>query len=361
MRMKKLMILAVAAIALVACSRTFEKHETEGVAIGFGTWNEVMTKAQKTAFATGEKFEVFGYKYKDGETPTPTSVFTGDEVELKSTGLWEYSPLRFWDPAFNNYTFFAVFPEDQLSGTLADYAQTGLFVTNSITYDGTNEKLLVAQKKTVATGNSGNAVPLVFKHAGALIDFKFKKAANLEDCEVTVNTFKLYNILTAGTFEVASYDGDNNPVGKTVSEVAGLGWTAGATKNAATSGAAAAPYVLASAATIASDSTTPVALIENLVVMPQKFTTGDGSQAFEISYQFTDEAGTTNTYTATSHEIGKFDGNGADTSNDSTIGAWKPGIHYTYYITIDAKGIEFTASIAPWTEITYDGHYYLLN
>ena len=58
MRMKKLMILAVAAIALAACSRTFEHHAVEPTQIGFKTWGENLTKATRTQgsneFVVGE-------------------------------------------------------------------------------------------------------------------------------------------------------------------------------------------------------------------------------------------------------------------------------------------------------------------
>ena len=58
--MKKLMILAVAAIALAACSKTFNTANTEGTAIGFSTWAEHLTKTGPSSvgntFAVNDAF-----------------------------------------------------------------------------------------------------------------------------------------------------------------------------------------------------------------------------------------------------------------------------------------------------------------
>lgn len=366
--MKKLMILAVAAIALVACSKTFKTNtDSEGKAITLGTWANVMTKAPKTAFASTDAFDVFGFKWNAGPADQ-TNVFNGDDVTYNGTA-WSYSPLRFWDTNFANYTFFAVFPNDQLAAEANenDYAQKGLFISNELTYDGSNEKLLVAQKKTVANASFGSDVALVFEHTGSLVDIKFKKHANIEDAVVNVTSIKLSNIQTKGKFTVASYDGNNNPVGKTVSEIAGLGWDVAETpvENAANAAAAAAPYINASGVSLAASEGVGTAnaadLITNLVVMPQVLGTSTGPKV-TISYTITTGTGVnaqTTTYTDKAFYFGQFD-DADDTDNDDTkISKWMPGIHYTYYITINANAITFTASIDNWGTDT--GYYYLCN
>ena len=97
MRMKKLMILAVAAIALVACSKTFDTgvRTNEGKAIGFGTWTEHLTKtgpaSVDNAFAVNDNFKVWGEKLVES---THTDVFTGVTVTktVASPETWNYSP-----------------------------------------------------------------------------------------------------------------------------------------------------------------------------------------------------------------------------------------------------------------------------
>lgn len=359
-----ILIVAAVALATVSCSRNYDVNPTgEGAEIGFGTWAENLTKAPLTGFAANDEFDVYGYKVNSG---TNTTVFDGDDVKYDGS-KWDYSPARYWDPSATSYVFFASFPKDLLTTAPA---QTGLFVSNELAYDGRDEKLLIAQKKTVETAHFGEEVPIVFKHTGALVDFKFKKHNDLAKSKVTVTAFSLANIDTKGKFTVASYDGTtNDPVGKTVSEVAGLGWEVAETpvKNAD-----AAPYKITSNVALAAETGTTTAtaadLLTNLVIMPQKFTTGEGAQTFTIAYTIEDENGIVNTYTPAAIKLGTFDksdpnptpGDPANNPSDY-IGAWMPGIHYTYYITINANKIVFTASIADWVTTAATGHHYLLN
>lgn len=362
--MKRYVFLAAAVlIAAASCTKTYETVPVgEGMPIAMNTWNDVMTKAPLTSFAVNDVFDVFGYKWKgtEGSQTNPTTVFDGIDVKQTSADVWEYAgisgqTMRYWDASFAGYTFFAAFPNEQLATAPA---QTGLFVSNSLTYDGANEKLLVAQKKTVLNASFGSTVPLLFKHTGALVDFQFKKHPDLEHSAVSVTAFSLANIRTTGTFEVASYNGSNDPVGATVGGVAGLGWAPDGTP---TVNAAAAPYVLAATATSAADETANVDLLTNLVLMPQAFATGAGAQTFTIAYTITDEAGQTSTYTPAAIELKEFDKTDidTDTTNNANFGAWMPGYHYTFVITINAKGIVFSASVDNW--LTDTGHYYLIN
>lgn len=360
-------LVAAVALATVSCSKTYDTNRNaEGMPISMSTWRSPLTRAPLTAFAVNSEFDVFGYKWKGtvGDQNNKTTVFDGIDVKQTSDGVWEYAginsqTMRYWDPAFAGYTFFAAYPKDILT---TKPAQTGLFVSNPLTYDGANEKLLIAQKTIVVNDDFGKTVQLHFKHCGALVDFKFKKHSDLEKAVVNVTSFSLANIKTAGSFEVASYDGSNNPVGAEVSDVAGLGWTPSGAVNATP---AAAPYLnnagVSLAANTGTDTGTAGALISDLVVMPQKLLSGDGSQTFTIAYTITDENSQVNTYAPAAIEIGKFDNNN-DTDNDDTkISAWMPGVHYTYYITINANKIVFSAQVDPWVTTDATGYYYLLN
>ena len=355
--MKRYFLIAVAALALVACSKTFDHNKSEGQTIGFGTWSDVMTKAPKTAFANNDEFDVFGYKWMNGETPAASSVFEGVDVKYSSAdSKWSYSPLRYWDPSYDNYTFFAVWPKDQLaSGT---YAQTGLFVTNELPFDGATEPLLIAQKNTVVNNDFNKVVPLVFKHMSALVDIKVKKHTDIASSELVVTGITLNSIKTKGTFTVSGYDSSNNPVG-----TAGIGgWapdstptTANFTKASGT-GVETLPTLAASTGT---DVSTAGALINNLIVMPQAL---DGTQTLTITYTLKDANNITNTYAPDPVDLGKFDkgDNKVNDSGDTFIASWLPGYHYTLYVTINANAIEFSASIDNW--VTADnGFHYLLN
>lgn len=363
MSMKKAVLFAAAALSLVACGKTYLDEPVAQNSIGFNTWNDVMTKAAKTVFAADDEFDVFGFKWNSEPSATAT-VF--DDVDVKYDGTtWSYSPLRFWDSNYDNYTFFAAYPKDQLK---TKPAQTGLFVSNELTYNGKDEVLLVAQKKDVVKGDYGKDVQLKFKHVGSLVDIKVKKHSDIAAAKVEVTSIALSGIQTKGKFTVASYDATSkNPVGKEVSSVAGLGWELATTP--VLNDETASTYKKTDVATLnASEGVgtdNAATLLSDLVLMPQTLGTTDGSPMITISYKITTgESGSEDVITFEDKPIffGEFDksedGDSEKANKDPRISAWMPGVHYTYYITINANAITFTASIDSWNEET--GHYYLV-
>lgn len=329
------MILAVAAIALVACSKTFNTANTEGTAIGFGTWTETLTRVRtqgSSTFADGDDFAVYGYKYVTS-SDTKTTVF--DDVDVNFNGsVWSYSPTRFWDQATDSYTFYAISPT--AVGTAATVApQTGVISTSgSITFAGNDNDILVADEKTVAKANYGSDVALVFNHIASLVDFKVKKHTNLGNATVAITSFGLSNIDNTGTFAVGTYPSTHPNVV----------WTASAHTGAYdnTSG-------VTSVETLPTNvGTSGDFVINNLVAMPQTFRTDENIQTVSIAYTIKDEANNTSTF-STSFNLKLFDTTDDTGNNDILIGGWEAGKHYTFIITIDAQKIVFTASITDWT------------
>ena len=153
--MKKIMIFAVAALTLAACSKTFDNNKvaSEGNAIGFGTWTETLTKAvadptnprvQGTSyFRTGDGIVVYGSKTDTDPDPDVTSVvFNGIDVVATAEGgdptaatAWDYNNHRFWDTNAESYTFFAVSPKEKLATTTTT-ATDGAFVTSVMSKSG---------------------------------------------------------------------------------------------------------------------------------------------------------------------------------------------------------------------------------
>ena len=341
MRMKKLMILAVAAIALVACSKTFDTGKSEGAAIGFNTWAETLTKARtqgSSTFASGDDFAVYGYSLKDA---AKTTVF--DDVDVNYDGTdWTYSPIRFWDQSKDSYTFYAVSPT--AVGTAATIApQTGVIASASITFAGNDNDILVADEKTVAKANYGENVAMVFNHIASLVDFKVKKHSNLGSATLAITSFSITNIDNTGTFAVNTYTSTHPDVV----------WTASAHSGTYTNTSG-----VTSVATLPTAvGTTGDFLINNLVAMPQTFRTDANIQTVNIAYTITDEASNVSTYTAT-FNLKLFDDVDDTDNEDTIIGGWVAGKHYTFYITIDAQKIVFTASITDWS--TESGYNYLV-
>ena len=393
--MKKLMILAVAAIALAACSKTFDHSNaaSEGNAIGFGTWTNVLTKSHDpgssstgteltASFAVGDDFNVYGFKTVSG---TDSPVFSGTTVTLESTG-WTYAPIRFWDPSATSYTFYAVAPAGLLDGTGASATTAGVFTSEPIEFLGGDtdktviKDILVAAKTTVSNSNSTPAftspVTLPFYHIASLVDIKVQKHNDLEVpsevltgerakyIKVAVSAISLTNIDGNGHFSISSY-GTTSPYAPVTSSST---WTeeSGATKKTYNNTSGYVTVTLPVADVKSVTEAAPDALISQLVVMPQTFrTTNTNDQTVNITYTIeTCEGGvssTTEPITA-SFDLKEFD-NAQDYTNTTGnyIASWLPGYHYTYIITIGANAITFNANIQNWAAATSNGYHYLLN
>ena len=372
--MKKLMILAVSAIALVACSKTFDTSKSEGAAIGFNTWAETLTKAGTGRTIGGTEFVAGDYFFVYGNAATTGTAFDGDKVSASGSPLtWSYSPIRFWNRDNDYYDFYAISPSedtyDAATSLVASHTvSTGAMTTVSLTMGGADNDILVADKKKVVKANYGEEVQLNFRHAAALLDLKVRKGAALGTNGVLkVTSATLENIDNIGTFSVASYnapDAESNP------NKANISWTA--TGHSGTySGANGVKHTSSDIISSSTEVTTngDQYLINNLVVMPQTFSAS--TQRLKITYTITTgtgEAEQTSTFTDKTYDLVLFDktdynsslGTDPDAQNaNPRVTGWVDGVHYTYIITIDAEAITFSATMQPWG--TDNGYYYIIN
>ena len=394
MRMKKLMIFAVVALATVACSKSFDKAPVSQAEIGFGTWTETLTKARTQGdgtFTVGDDFAVYGSKIVTSPAST-TPVFNNDVVTMTvagTPGTWTYSPTRFWDQNTDSYVFYAISPSSVgTAGTVN--AQTGVITSASITFAGNDNDILVADKETVLKAAYGTTVEMDFNHVASLVDFKVSKAPNLADATVKITGFTLGNIETTGVLSVTDaynatvYGGTNGPVASwsgtaTGSYLPAAGVTPVYGDDGSNAIAAGNPLTIvendafdpANPAEPAAAKATYV--INHLVVKPQGFNEpGDrtdpadasnaDAQNITISYTITttdaNSGSSTNTYTSTLW-LYDFDVVNDAAQDDTPVASWDTGKHYTFYITIDSTPIVFGARINDWT--TGTGYHYLLN
>ena len=380
MRMKKILILAVAATALVACAKSFDKSTSQELTIGFNTWAEHMTKAASNTvgntFANGDNFNVYGYKTLSG---TATDVFTGDVVSTTDGTNWSYTNTRYWDKNASEYGFFAVSPAEKVA-TATTTAKDGAFVTSDIQFLGNDNDILVANKKTVTTIPQTTAVPLEFNHVASLVDINVKKSPALANATVTISAFSLSNIEDDGVLTVTASNYD--PSGAI--SVARSDWGAddGTLKTYLPANGTTPVYGADNSTAISTtnkitidkdpdfdidDPATPggsTPLFTGLIVKPQAFDgtkNPDASQKITLTYQITSAGGDVNEYSPTLWLV-DFDLEDDDEQGPSDqIGSWNPGKHYIFYITIDANAIEFSASINTWTTPDINGYHYLLN
>ena len=369
-------ILAAFAITLASCSKIYDATpvNTDPTPIGFGAWTEVLTKAARvpgTSTFTASGYQendlaVYGYKHRASGAPTDVTVFDDVVVSTTNGTTWTYSPKRFWDTGYDSYIFYAVSPAAVGTEGTVD-PQTGEITSASITFAGNNNDILVADKKTVLKTdtpvNFGNgsvaygAVNLVFNHIASLVDLKVKKSTDLNDATVAVTAIALENINKVNNFTVSDAYTSTHPV---------VNWNNGFTASGSNTGTysnTGENKGVNDVATLPANVTSDAAgdfLINNLVAMPQTFrSAGDYIQRVKISYTVTVAGSGTNTYTDITIPLHTFDGTN-DTDNTADFKSeWEAGKHITYYITINARAIEFTASISDWGSDS--GYHYLVN
>ena len=357
--MKKVVILAAAALTLAACAKTYELQETVQPKIGFGTWAETLTKATvDNTFDQGATFKVWGYKTVG---TTNSNVFNGVTVTKKTddNNSWAYDNLKYWDLSATSYTFFAVSPAaDNYTLNTANGAITA---SPSIAFSGKNSDILVADETVVnKTDGAGNfngfgRVNLSFNHVAALLDVNVKASAGLiaDGAKVTVKSIQIQNIDSEGTFTVSG--------GYTTDPVTNVDWTS--------AGEPAGPYTVStfdqtkgtgdSYALDTDLGNTAQTFINKLVVMPQDFrTSGDQKQEVLITYTIQYTNGEPTEFAPAAYSLTLFDDSNDEANNGNHVTGWAPGTHYIYTITIDANAINFTASIENW-KTTENAYYYL--
>lgn len=368
-----ILIVAAVALAAVSCSKTYDVNPASPREIGFRNWTENLTKARTAGtgvFAAGDSIAVYGYK-DSLDNSAPHTVF--DDVVLRTTdgSEWTYDTPRFWDINYQKYVFYAVSPAVVGTEGTVD-AQTGAITSDTISFPGDDYDVLVADSTTVLRGdtpatyfNTFGKVALVFNHVTSMVDFKVKKSSSLADATVTVSAFELSQIDTAGVLTVNAIYTDGHPVAS---------WApAASAKNTYGPADGVVPVDISSPIEIAEDDTfdpanstagtDPAAstfLIDSLIVMPQTFGARNeaSSQQLSITYTIEVAGGGSNTYTSTLY-LADFDF--IDNGEQATeyVAGWEPGKHYTFFITIDAHKIDFSATITDWVAVK--GYHYLTN
>ncbi|MBE6222774.1 MAG: fimbrillin family protein [Bacteroidales bacterium] len=331
--MKKVVILAAAALTLAACAKTYEVEPVNGPAIGFKTWANGMTKvrtAGESVFGNGDSFVVEGVKTVSS---SPVEVFQNVPVSTTDGTNWTYTNTRYWDSNATAYAFYAVSSPD----TDLSFGIDGKIAATDVTFTGANNDILLANSVDVAPANYGKPVDFTFKHIGALVDLNVKKAAALSDATVAITNLSLEKIDGAGKVAVNGYS----------TNVPSVNWSNLDGNTTYTNNA-----------TLPTDlSTTATGVINNLVVIPQTLT---DTKILKISYTITDKANNTNTFNNVAVKLNEFDkvDNTENKTEDVFITSWDASTHYTYTLTIAANAITFTADITDWTNVS--GYNYLV-
>ena len=332
--MKKSLIIALGAIALVACTKTSVSYEQTGE-IGFApvvrknsTKAAVQGAVQGTTFPE-QNIKVFGYydnsmpvgsAYKDGNFAV--EYLPGVEFAKKGTN-WAGATTHYYWPKTGSMLFAGYSPVD-FDGVTFTLASNTFSVDTLVQPDFSDTKDLLYAGYT--TSVLGGTAPMTFSHALSWVTIKAKAAA--------ADQIKITNIKFVGLAANGSSDGLPE-------------WTVSGTKEQLNVFAPTSAFAVPAAETLVESH-------ENCgLVFPQELTNAE----IVISYEMNNGA---NQWFAQAPFVQKLN---SLKSGDDTIDKWVAGKHYTYVINFSAIGGESGSSneitIAPtvdkWTDVNVDG------
>lgn len=333
---KKLYLMATVAI-FAACSSNDVKNDIQesNNEIGFEAVTYKATKAEITdnaTLATAGGFVVWGYKAKNQATMNWATdyyeVFNAVNVTAKAntTGTyisgdntnWTYTTKKYWD---NNakYCFYAVAPAG------GSYSIAGNTDAKKITITGA-QSALAADSKDYLISRSGvigragtdhSNVDFTFNHTMAKVDFKLKKADNVD------GAVKVQKITMTGWDGGAGTFVQTLTATPTNNELSHTEWTI-PTPNTSAS------FEILSNESAELTTTAATTTTKTYIMVPQ--TIDANKLTFTIDYTIGSEP-----FKA---QVGKV----------TTQQIWGTDSHITYTLTIDPKAIEFdVASIVGFT------------
>lgn len=331
--MKKSLIIALGAIALVACTKTSVSYEQTGE-IGFAPVvrkNSTKAAVQGTDFPN-QNIKVFGYY--DNLMPVNSDYaankfaveyLPGVEFTKKTDGsTWTGKEHSYYWPKTGSLLFAGYAPAD-FEGVTHDLATNRFSVVefNQPDFSATTDLLYAGYGKSVLSG----PVAMAFSHALSWVTVKAKAAA--------ANEIKITNIKFVG-LAAKGYS-------------AGLpAWTVSGTKDQLNVFAPTSAFAVPAAETLVESN-------ENCgLVFPQ--TLADAAEIV-VSYEMNNGAGQ---WFAQAPFVKKLNSlkSGAD-----TIIKWEAGKHYTYIINFSkiagepgsSNEITIDPTVNDWTPVTADG------
>ncbi|WP_300703785.1 fimbrillin family protein [Bacteroides sp.] len=322
--MKKILLMALAAAAMVGCSQNEEiDNAAQKAKITFGTVVSNSTRATVTSIAglQGTGFTVYAYNTgadEAGVANLPVSPFMGDVNGLAVTyneAKWGFTGTYYW-PSTGNIQFYAYATDDDAT----NYTATGKYPTINYAVAatvGAQKDFVVAKAENEK--KSDNAVDLTFKHA--LTQINFSATGGDANLYYKVTAVSIGGAYGAGTYNFK--DGSWETI------------TTDAVKTYA--------YLTNGAVSVKKTATVDLVSADGpLMLIPQ--TLADGK--IMISYSvYTDEAMT--------NEIASV----TDNLTEGLTTVWGTGKKVRYTLTLNLKGatVSFAPGISGWDEPEIEG------
>ena len=208
--MKKVIIIAAAALALAACSKN-QVNIPEGKAISFAP-NALATKAlilpasdspEQLAFPTTESFNVFAFAALDGSTYDYTTPLMNDVNISNQGGDWKATTGTYLWPATGKVDFYAYYPESLNATFVSDEEPKGINLTGVSLGTAIGSQIDPLVATTLAqVAISKPQVSLVFKHITSQIAVTAFDATSTENLKGKISIEKVVfkNMKTSGDY-----------------------------------------------------------------------------------------------------------------------------------------------------------------
>ena len=348
--------------SLVSCEKvtTYTHKDNTKESITFSVNAEKNTKAIVTgnSLLSGTYFGVYGYVKQNANVNNNTSgAFFMNNAKYNYDGTVAVGSY-YWPKSDNNtdlnFNFVAVYPYDDSEPNSYSLNANNQLVVN-VTANGNNEDLLYAvvsdlQHQVVATYNNTSAshysVPLTFRHALSLIEFRgrIKASNNIESVNIqkieflsatdgTAAGIKTTNTLTFDIPNITTNTATSDPL---YTPTPG---TAGTVKN---------DFVFAENVSLSktTDISTPKVL-DDVILVPQAV-----PAYIRITFDITIANTTGETIVYKGRTVTKQINTGSDMTDPTSvlyITPWASGHKYIYDFTISAEGVDFTVTVGNWS------------
>ncbi|MBR2962358.1 MAG: fimbrillin family protein [Alistipes sp.] len=190
--MKKILLVALAAITLASCAKNEVVELNEGNAISFRAWTENASRKAPTTTASIADFDVWAYLSDETLYMDAFKVSGG-------TGAWDYDNHKFWPEG--TVDFFAFSPAAVADGVVADAEKDELVIAGFTQTNVLGDQIDLLYAATLGQTRAANAtgVNMVFDHALSLISFKALNS-NTAGMKVTISGVSIDNVSDTATF-----------------------------------------------------------------------------------------------------------------------------------------------------------------
>ena len=364
--MKKFFFIAVAVVAMAACSKTEVNPVAENNAISFQTATAV-TKVTGSVFPQDQTFGVYAWT----EGTTGEYFIENKEVSYNATGnMWTTATPYYW-PKNQTVDFFCYYPYN-VAGTVPTVTKTQITYTD-IDFTANQVDLMYADKAVGYTDNANQVedgqnayegVPTVFRHAGAKLKVNVILGEN-EKTEAVTGTKTRWSVVLKQVVLTGIYTKGTCVLNLSSTDNGIIPWTKPADANGY--------YVWTPDATLTNDEDNTLykdvqnrnltkgegqLVIPEIYVLPQTLAAGQQKIALTVDITTERQLPGETTWTTALVQTGKVVSANLliDTADPNTsVFAWQMNQAITYNITLGPAGkqITFDPAVIDWDPKTY--------